>query len=206
MNIRLVLEQARRLEHDPRIMGEAEIARQADNEAGRERLAERIVRRHRPRRRHERRPVRDEADLVPGHAGIAQQRPLGIAADRDDGVEGAEHQAVGGAHRPRHDRTGLQQPGHHQHVRKKIVHDQRRARAPEPCRRRHRVRRHERRGDGERDVTSPKLPHQRKEGAQHEQQFGQTALHQCRLLRHPVPDSNDARLARTGLRNRQRAG
>ncbi|GCC46872.1 hypothetical protein chiPu_0030751, partial [Chiloscyllium punctatum] len=92
MDIALLAQQPRGLEDDIRVVGETQIAGQANDEAGGNGLAKRIVGADGTIARGERGPIRDEADLGRRHSAIAQQQLLGVAADDDDRVQGTEHQ------------------------------------------------------------------------------------------------------------------
>ena len=195
VNIPVVAQQPRRLEDDDGIVGKAEIAGQTDDEAGGKRTAIRIIGIDRANAARQRRPVRNEADLVACHSAIAQQQFFGVAADDDDGVERAKHQRVQAAHRLRRQRLRLQQARHDEDVGIEIVHDQHRPRALQFRGGGKRIGQHEGCGHGERDVAAAQFHQQRCEHPDREQQFGQSALEQRGLAGHPVPDLDDFRLA-----------
>ena len=215
MDLRLIPQQSGRLEHDRGIVGKAEIAGETDNEASGLRVAVGIIGRDRSHSRRQRRPIRDEAELVARHAGVTQKQSLGIAADGDDGIEGAKRQRVEGAYRLGRNRPWLEETGHHQHVRKQVVHDQRRAGALEFGGGDHRIRQHERRRHGERHIATLQSPCERQEHANRKEDFGRRAPDQRGLSRHPVLDFDNGRLTRTirssrcrtrGSRKHQEAG
>ncbi len=85
-----------------------------------------------------------------------------------------------------------------------IVHDQHRPRALSSRGGSKRVRQHERRRHGDRDVAAAQPRQQRAEHPGRENEFGQRAPDQRTLAGHPVPDLDHVRFASRSRRSRSR--
>ena len=104
MNAWIIAQASCCVEHHNGIVGEAEIAGQADHQLRLPTATEAVVGRDGAIGGRQQCPVWDEMDFLPRHTGIGEQQRRDVAADGDDRIEPAEQYRVGPADQPRRQR------------------------------------------------------------------------------------------------------